>query len=61
MSVKTSLGTVYPTPTGLKIGSKGRVQRPNVLCSQLTKSERRALRKRLREEGFAKLAVLSCA
>lgn len=47
----TTLGTIYATPTGLKVG-KGKVQDPGVVLGELSKREARKVRKAARQAGF---------
>lgn len=44
---------VYATPTGVKLGVRGKVIRPEGLVSELSKGPARRLRKALRRAGFA--------
>lgn len=55
-SVKVT-GNVYATPTGLKAGSRGKVQPPAAFLRVLPKSERRKLRKELHANGFVRFAA----
>lgn len=50
--IKVQGKTVYVTPTGFKVGSRGRVAAPATVYATLPKSERRKLRKAARSGGF---------
>lgn len=50
---------VYATATGLKITTKGKVQAPSAFVSELSKSERRKLRKALTANGRRDLVLAS--
>lgn len=53
VAVPTANGkTYYVTPTGVKLGSKGKVQPINAVYANLVKSQRRQLRKALRAVGL---------
>jgi hypothetical protein len=49
--------TVYATPTGLKVGSKGRVEKGGALFARLDKGRARVLRKALRAAGLKRHAA----
>lgn len=46
------LGCVYATPTGLKVGSRGKVQPASSVLSSLPKGAARKIRKALRRAGY---------
>ena len=43
---------VYATPKGLKLSTRGKVREDRIFLSQLTKGERRAVRKALHRAGL---------
>lgn len=47
---------IYGTPTGIKITSRGKVQKPEQLFSELPKSERRKIRKAARKLNLIHIA-----
>jgi hypothetical protein len=44
--------TVYATAKGLKVGARGKVERPGAVYATLDKGARRRLRKALRAGGY---------
>lgn len=54
MGVNIKIGgkTLYATATGLRVGSKGKVQPAGEILGQLPKGDRRRVRKQLRAGGF---------
>lgn len=54
--INVSGKNVFATPTGLKLGSKGKVTEPGLILGQLPKGTARRLRKTLRSNGFTRHA-----
>jgi hypothetical protein len=48
--------TLYITPTGLKMGARGKVLEPSTFFSSVDKSTARKVRKTLRRNGKAHMA-----
>lgn len=57
VNVKVNGKTLYATPTGLKLTSRGKVQPAGQVLSALSKGERRKVRKALHRAGFVRHAA----
>lgn len=56
MAKVLKVGGVYITPTGLKVGPRGKVQSPKEVLYSLPKGERRKVRKFARAIGRLEIA-----
>lgn len=57
--IKLSVGNAFITPTGLKLGTRGKVTAPSEFVQNLSKGDRRKIRKACHREGRGDLAHAS--